>query len=141
MYVYMYVCMYVCRQVGRYVGMHVGMYVCMYVCRALSSLSVLSSTRFHLICQCSTSSTKSTFLGKSLLGIEQSINSLLTTRFDISSTKLSKVSKKTRYRDIFQWSDELSTGSFALCTFILYTLYIFKHGTYLHAYSSKKVEH
>jgi hypothetical protein len=28
--------------------------------------------------------------------------SLLTTRFDISSTKWSKVSKKTRYRDIFQ---------------------------------------
>jgi len=35
-------------------------------CRALSSLSVLSSKRVHLIFQRPTSSTKSTFLGKSL---------------------------------------------------------------------------
>ena len=70
MYVCMYICMYACMYVGRQVGMQVCMqvcmYVCMYVCRALSSLSVLSSTRYHLIFQCSTSSTKSTFLGKSL---------------------------------------------------------------------------
>ena len=53
------------RQVGRYACMYVCtcvcMYVCMYVCRALSSLFVLSSTRFHLIFQRSTSSTKSLY--------------------------------------------------------------------------------
>jgi hypothetical protein len=29
----------------------------------------------------------------------------------------------------------------SLCTFVLHTLYRFNHGTYLHTYSSRKVEH
>ena len=106
-------------------------------CRTLNSLSVLSSTRVHLISNAQSHPQNLLFLVnlsvryltiyqlfqvlclEDLQGLDKmsppkknhtkKASSLFATRFDISSTKWSTVSKKTRYRDIFQKSDGLST--------------------------------